>query len=229
MIGSVQKRGHYTLRQGPNAELSAQVVPQLAAPSARRTRGRTGDSEARNRRGERPTSVGMLSKDLFICAIVDLLNDRHLERAIASVLEILVDLSNAELAHLELRDDRDVVYARTYRNIIASTGLRDPANVVRRDIGVPRVGELVVVAPKDAEAILDHLDLVASVLATRSDRIIHAAVGRPVPMLHEAVEVFERRYVIEAIQRHRGNMSAAARALGIARSTLYDLVGHVKQ
>ena len=165
-----------------------------------------------------------MSKDLFICSIVDLLHDRHQERAIANALEIFVDLSNADLAHLELRDDRDVVYARTYRSTMA-TRSTSPANDLRRDIGAPRVGELVLVAPTQPDAVHGLLDLLTSVLATRTDRLIHAAVGRPIPTLHEAMQVFERRYTIEAIHRHRGNMSEAARELGIARSTLYDLVG----
>lgn len=164
-----------------------------------------------------------MSKDRLIYAIIDLLHDRHHERAIATALELLVTLSGAVAVHLELRDERDVVYARSHRS---ATSARRGGNTktVRSEIGVPPVGTLVIVGPSDPEAVRELLELFTFVLATRSERLIRAAVGRPVPMLHEAVRLFERRYAIEAIECHRGNMSAAARALGIARSTLYELV-----
>ena len=38
------------------------------------------------------------------------------------------------------------------------------------------------------------------------------------------VDQFERAMIVEALRRHRGDQSATAAALGIARQTLYDKV-----
>ena len=63
---------------------------------------------------------------------------------------------------------------------------------------------------------------------------------RPLPLLHKAVlspppgamdgavlslAEMTRWYAVEVVQAHGGNLSAAARALGVSRSTLYRLVG----
>lgn len=42
-------------------------------------------------------------------------------------------------------------------------------------------------------------------------------------LVHQ-VEQFERAMIVEALRRHRGDQSAAATALGIARQTRYDKV-----
>lgn len=42
--------------------------------------------------------------------------------------------------------------------------------------------------------------------------------------LREAKEVLERELVAKALEEHKGNISKAARALGISRPTLYELM-----
>jgi two-component system, response regulator AauR len=44
------------------------------------------------------------------------------------------------------------------------------------------------------------------------------------PPLAEAVDTFERMLIAQALQRHGGNLSRAAEALGVARTTLHDKI-----
>jgi len=48
--------------------------------------------------------------------------------------------------------------------------------------------------------------------------------GAPLPTLREARDAFERGYLIEALSRSGGNVSAAARMAGRNRTDFYELL-----
>jgi regulatory Fis family protein len=165
-----------------------------------------------------------MAGDDFICAIIDVLQDRDIELAIDCALQILIARSDAQLARIELRERDQVVYARESGSVFASHPAFDSAYKLRNDIGVPAVGTILIAGFMDLEAIRDLVALFACALGTQADRIIRHACDRPPLMLHDAVRLFEQRFVREVLNRYRGNMAATARTLGIARSTLYELV-----
>jgi anaerobic nitric oxide reductase transcription regulator len=49
------------------------------------------------------------------------------------------------------------------------------------------------------------------------------AAEEPAPTLRDQVEAFQRRVILDAVDRHAGNWSAAARELGMHRSNLHQL------
>lgn len=51
------------------------------------------------------------------------------------------------------------------------------------------------------------------------EALIHQLVDRGI-LFGEAVAEFEKRFIQEVLENHRGNQSRAARALGIHRNTL---------
>ena len=72
----------------------------------------------------------------------------------------------------------------------------------------------------------------AATSSTNSDDSIPNGAGRPAWMLpssglKEAREQLEREMVAMAIERHAGNVSAAAKELGISRPTLYELISRL--
>lgn len=48
--------------------------------------------------------------------------------------------------------------------------------------------------------------------------------GSTGPGFNEAVEAFERNLLAASLERHAGNLSQAAQALGLAKTTLFDKV-----
>jgi two-component system, NtrC family, C4-dicarboxylate transport response regulator DctD len=44
----------------------------------------------------------------------------------------------------------------------------------------------------------------------------------PAPSLHEQVDQFERALIADALRRHAGDVSSAAKALALPKQTLYD-------
>lgn len=57
--------------------------------------------------------------------------------------------------------------------------------------------------------------------------IIHQLVDRGI-LLEEGVAEFEKQFILKALDKHKGNQSCAAKALGIHRNTLSRKIASYK-
>lgn len=55
----------------------------------------------------------------------------------------------------------------------------------------------------------------------RLSQIIHELIGNGIT-LEQAVEAFEGKYIVAAMDANRGNVTKASRALGVHRNTLHN-------
>lgn len=58
-------------------------------------------------------------------------------------------------------------------------------------------------------------------------RVVGELVGQGIP-LQAAKKEFERQYLLAALREHEGNLTRAARALGVHRNTLRNKVGSLE-
>jgi hypothetical protein len=172
--------------------------------------------------------------------LLELRNDRVDARTvIEESLPMLLDACRADQVQLELGDgpyehrlvrtgclahDPPVAFvarARTERRTFALTA-DHPTMCTPVDPRSP-IGVICVSGPHAfTEVERDVLEVFARELAACAAVLL---IGNPLS-LKDATTLFQRRCILEELRRHRGNVQATARALGMARSSLYSLIAH---
>jgi transcriptional regulator of acetoin/glycerol metabolism len=161
--------------------------------------------------------------------LIDLPLRPELEPLLQRILELLVELSGGELAHLELAD------ARTAVQLAAGRAPTADEEILRRDaIAFARDREPLVTEPLPRHALPGVLCvpigprgaifLQSATEFTAADRERAQLVVRV--LAPRAADVLERAAILRAIDAHQGNIAASARALGMARSQIYKLMAH---